>query len=119
MVAISVIVIGCGSETASSSDKNDSVSERFNSEFETFLDTYNKHSGIDSYNIKQLYESNRNTQYAYVSDMLRQIDSKADENIVELNKLKESTPAELMSLPNVSQRIEYSIEIAQYQKNIA
>lgn len=117
IVAGCLVFTGCGSEPKH--PPKDEVTQRIDTEFESFNNVYHKYPGVDSLEVKELYESNRNPDYANVQDLIRRTIKIADKNVQELNKLKENTPKEMLDLPNVGQKLEYSIEIAQEQKKLA
>ena len=54
-----------------------------------------------------------------VYDILKEIDSSADKNTEKLNVLKQTTPQEILSMDDVSGRLDYSIQIAKLQKQLA
>ena len=66
-----IIVGGCGDGNKTS--EKDPITTRIETEYSQFNNEYNKVSGVESILVKKLYESNRNTQYAYVNDLLIKI----------------------------------------------
>ncbi|WP_416184065.1 hypothetical protein [Megasphaera sp.] len=117
------IVVGCFAFTGCGNEPKqppkDEVTQRIEAEFESFNKVYHKYSGVDSFEVKDLYESNRNPDYAKVQDLIHKTIQTADKNIQELNNLKANTPKEMLDLPNVGTKLDYSIEIAEEQKKLA
>lgn len=115
---LSIIIVG-GCRDGNKTSEKDPITTRIETEYSQFNNEYNKVSGVESILVKKLYESNRNTQYAYVNDILKEIDSSADKNTEKLNVLKQTTPQEILSMDDVSGRLDYSIQIAKLQKQLA
>lgn len=117
------IVVGCFAFTGCGNEPKqppkDEVTQRIETEFESFDKVYQKYSGVDSFEVKELYESNRNPDYAEVQDLIHRTIKTADKNIQELNNLKANTPKEMLDLPNVGTKLDYSIGIAEEQKKLA
>ena len=119
MLCLSMIIIGgCGGSSSKIAEK-DLVTKRIETEYFQFDREYRSVSGVESSLVKKLYESNRNTQYAYVNDILKELDKTADKNIEKLNSLKQTTPQEIVSMDDVSGKLDYSLQIATLQKQLA
>ena len=119
MLCLSMIIIGgCGGSSSKIAEKV-LVTKRIETEYFQFDREYRSVSGVESSLVKKLYESNRNTQYAYVNDILKELDKTADKNIEKLNSLKQTIPQEIVSMDDVSGKLDYSLQIATLQKQLA
>lgn len=115
IVVILLIVMGCGGK----SSNQDPIGDRIRQEYSAFESEYTKYSGVNSSEVKRLYESNRNYQYADVKKLVKAANENANKNILGLNALKKSLPQEIIKMDNVSGMIDYSLEMANLQKQIA